>query len=202
MKGTNFGDTMPRADLGDIDWFGLGAMTTLKNIGPGRLHLFADAALSVTHPSDNVSAQFGFQGLLTGAFFQPEKPDSRRGGAIALGMRYDLPSRTRLGLEFNHGSKHWITFAPAADDMWTAKVGTRGNVYEAYVIQELDSKPVSSFGAKAFFRLGFQYYDFKYTGSNNWVGAPVRISDVNGQLSTLTPLEKAYDLYGTFEVKF
>jgi hypothetical protein len=61
---------------------------------------------------------------------------------------------------------------------------------------------VSSFGSKAFFRLGAQYYDFKYTGSNNWVGAPVRITDVNGQFSTLTPLKKAWDIYGTFEVKF
>jgi len=117
-------------------------------------------------------------------------------------MRYDLPSRTKIGVEYNRGSKNWITFAPAADDMWTAKAGARGNVYEAYVIQELDSKPISSFTSKAFFKLGAQYYDFKYTGSNNWVGAPVRIADMNGQFSALTPLKKAWDIYGTFEVKF
>ena len=51
-------------------------------------------------------------------------------------------------------------------------------------------------------KLGARYYDFKYTGSNNWVGAPVKISDVAGQMMTLTPLSKAYDLYATFEVKF
>ena len=86
--------------------------------------------------------------------------------------------------------------------MWTSKAGVRGNVYEAYVIQELDSTPISSSNSKAFFRLGARYYDFQYTGSNNWVGAPVKISDVNGQMMTLTPLSKAYDLYATFEVKF
>jgi hypothetical protein len=202
MKGTYFGNTAPRADLGDIDWFGAGAMSTFKNVGPGNLNVFADVALSVTHPNDHVSSQFGFQGLLTGGFFAPEAASRKTGRAIAVGMRYDLPSRTKLGFEVNRGSKNWITFAPAADDMWTAKAGARGNVYEAYVIQELDSKPISSFGSKAFFRLGLQYYDFKYTGSNNWVGAPVRISDVNGQMGTLTPLKKAYDIYGTFEVKF
>jgi uncharacterized protein DUF3373 len=202
MSGTYFGNTAPKIDLGDIDWFGIGAMSTLKGFGPGALNVFADAAVSVTHPNGNVSAQFGFQGLLSGGFFAPEAASSKRGGAIALGMRYDLPSRTKLGLEFNHGSKNWITFAPAADDMWTSKAGVRGNVYEAYMIQELDAKPVSSFASKAFFRLGVQVYDFKWTGSNNWVGAPVRLSDVNGQLMTLTPLKKAYDLYGTFEVKF
>ncbi|MEJ8836567.1 DUF3373 domain-containing protein [Ramlibacter sp. AN1133] len=202
MSGTFFGETAPRADLGDIDWFGLGAMSTLKNVGPGNLNLFADAAVSVTHPSNNVSSQFGFQGLLSGGFFAPEAPTSKTGTAIAVGLRYDLPSRTKIGFEYNRGSKNWITFAPAADDVWTAKAGARGNVYELYVIQEFGGKAVSSFGSKAFFKLGAQYYDFKYTGSNNWVGAPVRISDVNGQFSALTPLKKAWDIYGTFEVKF
>lgn len=202
MAATYFGDTAPRTDLGDIDWWGVGAMGTWKNVGPGTLNLFGDVALSITHPNRNVSAQFGFQGLLTGAFFAPEEPTTKRGNAIIVGARYDLPSRTKLGLEYNRGSKNWITFAPAADDMWTSKVGVRGNVYEGYVIQELPSRPISSFFSKAFFRLGLQYFDFRYTGSNNWVGAPVRISDVNGQMMTLTPLEKAWNAYATFDVKF
>ncbi len=202
MQNTYFGTTMPKTNLGDIDWFGAGIMGKMKNVGKGELYYFADLALSRTHPNDNVSAQFGFQGLLTGAFFQPEAPKDKTGGAVFLGLRYDLPSKTKLGFEYNHGSKNWITFAPASADMWTSKVGTRGNVYEVYLIQEFDAKPIASAMAKSFFRLGFQYYDFKYTGSNNWVGAPVKISDVNGQMMTMTPLSKAYDLYGTLEVKF
>jgi hypothetical protein len=202
MSNTYFGNTVPRTNLGDIDWYGAGIMRSFKNVGSGKLNLFLDAGVSVTHPNQNVSSQFGFQGLMTGAFFQPEAPSSKTGTAIAMGLRYDLPSRTKLGFEFNHGSKNWITFAPAADDMWTSKAGVRGNVYEAYVIQELSSVPISSVNSKAFFRLGARYYDFQYTGSNNWVGAPVKISDVQGQMMTLTPLSKAYDLYATFEVKF
>jgi hypothetical protein len=202
MSNTYFGNTVPRTNLGDIDWYGAGIMRSFKNIGSGNLNLFLDAGVSVTHPNQNVSSQFGFQGLMTGAFFQPEAPTSKTGTAIAMGLRYDLPSKTKLGFEFNHGSKNWITFAPAADDMWTSKAGVRGNVYEAYVIQELKSVPISSVNSKAFFRLGARYYDFQYTGSNNWVGAPVKISDVQGQMMTLTPLKKAYDLYATFEVKF
>lgn len=202
MTNTYFGNTAPSINLGDIDWFGAGIMGKIKNVGKGDLNYFADFGWSVTHPNQNVSANFGFQGLLTGAFFQPEAPSDKTGGAVLLGVRYDLPSKTKIGFEYNYGSKNWITFAPASADMWTSKVGTRGNVYEAYVIQELDAKPISSFQSKTFFRLGFQYYDFKYTGSNNWVGAPVKISDVNGQMMTMTPLDKAYDLYGTVEVKF
>ncbi|WP_126446362.1 DUF3373 domain-containing protein [Sulfuricystis multivorans] len=202
MQNTYFGTTMPKTNLGDIDWLGAGIMGKVKNVGKGELYYFADLGLSRTHPNDNVSAQFGFQGLLTGGFFNPEAPKDKTGGAVFLGLRYDLPSKTKLGFEYNHGSKNWITFAPAAADMWTSKVGTRGNVYEVYLIQEFDAKPIASAQAKSFFRLGFQYYDFKYTGSNNWVGAPVKISDVNGQMMTMAPLSKAYDLYGTLEVRF
>ena len=203
MSNTYFGDTVAKTNLGDIDWFGIGFMSTFKDIGPGKLNVFGDLGVSKTHPNNNVSAQFGFQGLMTGSFFGPDAPTSKTGTAIALGVRYDLPSNSKFGFEYNHGSKNWITFAPAADDMWTAKAGTRGDVYEAYFIQELDHKPISSYFSKAFFRLGVQYYKFDYTGSNNWVGAPVAIGDVKAtSMMTTTPLENATNLYATFEVKF
>ncbi|MFZ4480422.1 MAG: DUF3373 family protein [Rhodoferax sp.] len=202
MNNTYFGNTTAKTNLGDIDWLGLGAMGTIKKVGPGDLSWFADWAMSKTHPNNNVSSQFGFQGLMTGSFFSPESPTSKTGNAIYVGMRYDLPSKTKLGFEYNHGSQNWITFAPAADDMWTAKLGTRGNVFEAYLIQELGKAPISSFFSKAFFRLGVQHYTFDYSGSNNWVGAPVEMSSVNGQMMTTTPLQSATDIYATFEVKF
>ena len=203
MENTAFGTTAPSINLGNIDWYGMGAMSTIKNVGPGSLNVFADAALSITHPNQNVSANAMFQGLLTGAPFSPEAPSSKSGYSVLVGARYDLPSKTKLGFEFNHGSKNWITFAPAADDMWTSKVGTRGNVYEPYIIQELDLKPVSSRLAKAYFKVGYQYYDFEYTGSNNWVGAPIKISDITASTMLLqAPVSKAHDIYGTFTVEF
>ena len=133
----------------------------------------------------------------------PEAPKDKTGWAVYAGIRYDLPSKTKIGFEFNHGSKDWITFAPAADDMWTSKVGVRGNVYEPYIIQELNLKPISSYFAKAFFKIGYQYYDFEYTGSNNWVGAPVKISSIqSSDMLLLAPVKTAHDVYATFEVKF
>lgn len=202
MRDTYFGDTRAKANLGDIDWYGLGAMGKIERVGPGSLTWFADVGYSVAKPNNNVSAQFGFQGLLTGSFFGPEAPSNKSGSAIFMGLRYDLNSGTRFGFEFNHGSKNWITFAPAAPDMWTSKLGTRGNVYDVYFMQEVAAEALATSKAKTFFRLGVQFYDFKYTGSNNWVGAPMKISDMQGQFSALTPLSKAYDIYGTFEVRF
>lgn len=198
-----FGTTAPSVNLGDIDWYGAGAMSTLKNVGPGNLNFFADFGMSVTHPNGNVSANAGFQGLGTGGFLAPEAPSDKTGYAVYAGVRYDLPSKTKIGFEFNHGSKDWITFAPASDDMWTSKVGVRGSVYEPYIIQELNLKPISSHFAKAFFKLGYQYYDFQYTGSNNWVGAPVKISSIQASdMLLLAPVKSAHDVYATFEVKF
>jgi len=204
MYNTAFGNTAPSINLGDIDWYGAGAMSTLKNVGPGNLNFFGDLGLSVTHPNSNVSAQAGFQGLLTGGFFNPESPNDKSGWATYVGARYDLESTgTKIGAEYNHGSKNWIPFAPAADDMVTSKLGTRGNVYEGYLIQELKLQPISSYLSKVFFRIGYQYYDFEYTGSNNWVGAPIKIDDVLAStMQLLTPLKNAQNFYATFEVKF
>jgi hypothetical protein len=204
MNNTAFGNTTTTIDLGSMDWYGAGALSTIKNVGPGKLNFFGDVGMSVSHPNNNVSAAAGFQGLETGGFFNPEAPNDKVGWAAYVGARYDYePTKTKLGFEYNHGSKNWIPFDPAADDIWTAKLGTRGNVYEAYVIQDLNLKPISSYLSKAFFRVGFQYYDFEYTGSNNWVGAPVKISSITANtMQMLTPLKYAQDIYATFEVKF
>ncbi len=203
MNNTVFGNTAPSTNLGDIDWYGAGAMSTIKNFGPGTLNIFGDFGVSITHPNGNVSQNAGFEGLMTGQFFAQEAPTSKTGWATYVGVRYDLPSKTKFGFEYNHGSKDWITFAPAAEDMWTSKVGTRGNVYEPYIIQELNLKPISSYFSKAFVKIGYQYYDFQYTGSNNWVGSPVKISDINPtDMMLMAPMKYAHDVYATFEVHF
>lgn len=209
-RGFNIFDNPNRVTnhLGDIDWYGLGALSTLKHVGVGNLNLFASTGMSITHPNGNHALMdfgAGLQDTGAGLLANGTDKSDHTGYSAYVGMRYDLPSGTKLGAEYNYGSKYWMPFDPAADDMWTSKLGTRGNVYEAYVIQELNLKPISSYLSKAFFKLGYQYYDFEYTGSNNWVGAPVKIADLrkspmNAQM--LTPLENAQDIYATFEVKF
>lgn len=200
-----FGTTFANTNLGDIDQFGAVVSGRINNLGPGNLNLFISPAMSKTHPNDNV---FGIPGALGyGLMWDTVSgKGSHTGYAVYLGARYDIPSSgTKIGVEYNYGSKNWITFTPASDDMWTSKLGTRGNVYEVYLIQEILKKQISKLG-KAFFRLGYQYYDFAYTGSNNWVGAPVRISDLNSGVAyaplMFAPLKKAQNVYATFEVQF
>jgi hypothetical protein len=189
-------DTPPTTNLGDIDWYGgviLGKM--------GDLNLFLSAARSKTDPNGRLSD--GMAGLL---FNAGDPAVSRTGYAVYIGGRYDIPSSgTKLGAEYNKGSEYWVGMVPAGDDIWTSKLGTRGSVYEVYLIQELKRKPISNRG-KAFFRLGYQYYIFDYTGSNNWVGAPVAMADLSTTNSAtqqmLAPIKDAKDIYLTFDVLF
>ncbi|MBI2213692.1 MAG: DUF3373 family protein [Acidobacteria bacterium] len=192
----------PATNIGDIDWESLDFMGMAKNVGPGNLNWFVSAGFSQTHPNGNT---LQFAGLDSGyGLLFSGMPEDTNGWAIYAGGRYDLPSsNTKIGFEYNHGSENWITFTPAADDMWTAKLGVRGDVYETYLIKELALKPISSYLSKAFFKFGYQYYSFDYTGSNSWLGAPIKIDSLNNMTPQLTaPLKKAQDFYATFEVHF
>ncbi len=184
------------ANLGDIDW--IGAVVTGKL---GNLNLFLSAAQSKTDPNDNTFGGTSPWGLLwTATAAGGAGKQSAKGNAIYVGGRYDI-NRTKIGVEYNHGSKNWIGMVPADDDIWTSKLGTRGDVYEIYLIQELDRKPVSKKGS-AFVKIAYQYYKFDYTLSNFWIGAPAKMSDVASVPQALAPVKDAKDLYLTFDVRF
>jgi hypothetical protein len=217
-----FGLGAQNTNIGDIDWWGGVITGKINNAGPGDLTLFATAAQSRTHPNDNMYRGNFFMmnpatGALTimqnaalaGLLYDPDalggstNKKSRSGSAIYLGARYDIKSSgTKIGVEYNHGSKYWMAFTPASDDLWTSKLGTRGDVYEAYLIQELKLKPIAKRG-KAFFRLGYQHYKFNYTGSGFWLGEPQKISDLTvNSNQLLRPVKNANDIYLTFDVIF
>ncbi|MDA8174064.1 MAG: DUF3373 family protein [Nitrospiraceae bacterium] len=204
----------PTTNVGNIYWYG----GVVQGKVLDNLNLFASAALSDAHPNGNKAGAFApFIGQAFAAAgvnptpqevqaFEPQMLDGQNhtGEAFYVGARYDLPTGTKIGAEYNYGSKYWIGFVPAGDDMWTSKVGTRGNVYEGYIIQELHGKKIDKL-AKAYFRLGYQYYDFQYTGSNNWLGTPVKISDLlasPNNMQMFPVIKKAQDIYLTFEVHF
>ena len=59
---------------------------------------------------------------------------------ILLGTRFSLPQndgRTKIGFEFNQGSKYWFNFAQAEDDILAPKTSARGDVYEIYLTQRI-----------------------------------------------------------------
>ena len=188
-------------NLGDIKWLGAVFMGKVSN-----LNWFVTAAGSKTDPNSNLTGPAGIP--MAGLLYNAGEMQSHTGNAVYVGGRYDIASTgTKVGVEYNQGSKNWISMVPAEDDLWTGKLGTRGKVYEVYVIQSLNRKPVAKKG-EAFIRLGYQLYQFDYTSSNNWVGAPSKISDLTAAgtpgpgAQVLAPVEKAQDIYLTFDVRF
>lgn len=111
----------------------------------------------------------------------------------------------KFGAEYNYGSKYWLAFTPGHDDVYSSKLYTRGSVYELYTIWDLPSgESVSKFG-KAFMRLGYQHYDYDYTYSGMWLGAPTEMgSDLNDPLTaqSYAPIESMDTVYLTLEAYF
>lgn len=185
------------ANLGDMQW--LGGVVSGKI---DALNLFVAGAASKSDPNDN---RFGNLPNMPGLLWSAAR-ESHTGSAVFAGGRYDIASSgTKIGAEYNHGSQYWFGMVPAGDDIVTSKLGTRGDVYEVYLIQELQNKPLAKKG-KAFFRAGYQYYKFNYTGSNSWLGAPVKIADLDttnmANAQMFAPLKDAKDIYLTFDVRF
>ncbi len=144
----------PSANLGDFD-----IASVLLSRTDGPLDWFVTGSWSKSRPVD-VTGPFG------GLFCDPyDSPESQTGSMYYLGARYGLPDgKTKLGLEYNHGSQYWFNFTPAQDDLVGAKTATRGDVVEGYLTHRF----ARGFVVKA----GYIHYTYDYTGSGWHVGAP------------------------------
>jgi hypothetical protein len=135
-----------------------------------------------------------------------EEPTDRDGYSVYLGVRYDLDDLgLKLGAEYNWGSEYWISFTPGHDDLYASKLATRGSVYEVYTIYDIPAGEKISQYSKAFFRLGYQHYDYEYTGSGFWLGRPEKVDDLaNDPLKAqfYTPIDTMDQVYLTMEAWF
>ncbi|HEV2402063.1 MAG TPA: DUF3373 family protein [Candidatus Sulfotelmatobacter sp.] len=150
----------PSANLGAINLYGINLQKKL-----GDFDLFASGNWSSTRPN-GLTTPFG--GLMSDPF---ESPVNRDGQMYYLGVRYSVPKddgRTKLGFEFNHGTKYWFNFAQAADDIIAPKTDTRGDVYETYLTHRISDH----------FMLKGSYinYNYLWSGSGWQVGAPKRLN--------------------------
>ncbi len=178
-----------REEMNGINWFG--SLAGTQTNGNGKAGMFG--------------------GMMTDAVFQAElssdgsevimKPAAADGDgkttgwSVYAGVQIPAPLG-KVGLEYNYGSKNWIPFTQAQDDMIGSKLATRGHVGEAYYIFDVNPK--------MFIKLGGLYYDYQYTGSGSPVGAPHKIEDVkNGTAFSMLPaIDTAWDGYASLTVKF
>jgi hypothetical protein len=131
--------------------------------------------------------------------------DAEEGYAFYAGIRYDIDNYgLKLGAEYNYGSQYWVAFTPGHDDLYMSKLATRGNAYELYMIYDLPTGEAISRFAKTFVRLGWQYYDYNYSGGFDWNLKPYDLDDDKDALQAmgLNPVESANQVYLTFEAYF
>ena len=122
------------------------------------------------------AAQYDATGNLVGA----TDSKTRNGYSVYVGVQVPAPYG-KIGAEYNWGSKYWIPFVQAEDDLIGPKLGTRGQVGELYYIFDINPN--------MFIKLDGLYYDYAYTNSNSPVGPALKISDVK-KSDSLTAMRK------------
>jgi Protein of unknown function (DUF3373) len=127
--------------------------------------LYGSGNVSAMRPNGSTTP---FGGLMSDPF---ETPQDRSGYMILAGARYNFANdeRTKLGFEFNHGSKYWFNMANGADDIIAPKTNTRGNVFETYLTHRINDHFI--------LKADFIKYLYDYSGSGWHVGAPKKLDE-------------------------
>lgn len=152
----------PSANLGGIDLYGLVMQKTL-----GPVDMFLSGNWASLRPN-GITTPFG--GLGADPF---DIPQNREAHMVHAGLRYSFPQndgRTKVGFEFNQGSRYWFNFANAEDDIIAPKTQTRGEVYETYLTHRINDHFI--------FKADFIRYNYTWSGSGWHLGAPKRLDSM------------------------
>ncbi|MFT5661813.1 MAG: hypothetical protein ACI9TV_002460 [Sulfurimonas sp.] len=103
----------------------------------------------------------------------------------------------RMGVEYNHGSKHWRSITYGEDTNVGSKIAARGDAYELYFTEYLVEDILS-------LQLRYTYIDYDYTGSNGFFG------NTTGSASKITSdmpngsnyVDKAQDIRFSIRYKY
>ena len=150
---------------------------------------FASFAASKTNPNANgdptTSGMLGSQ-------------DSEVGTSVWLGINAPCPispDDSRIGVEWNKGSKYWRSMTYGEDTYAGSKIATRGQAWEVYRNQKLTD--ALSFG------LSYVYMQYDYTGSNSFFGADgTPMTMAQAQAAGQNPVESAQDIRAYMRYRF
>ncbi len=149
---------MANTDLGDMDIWGVHLQAS--DIASTGFDAFFSYGGNKSKANGN--APMGLFGLLSS-----DGQSDHSGSSIYTGLRYTLPMQSlnmpKVGFEYNKGSEYWFSMTMGTPDLFN-KLSTRGSVYDAYYIQPVNKH--------LFFRAGYLYVDYDYTGSGQHMGAP------------------------------
>lgn len=174
----------PDANLGNIFLYGVNATRKV-----GGFDVYASGNWDSLRPNQN-SSPFGGLGS------DPLQPNSNHDGYMVLvGARYNLPNnRTKIGFEYNHGSKFWFNFAQAEDDMLQPKTSARGNVYEAFLTHRINPHFT--------FKADYQRFLYQWSGSGMQVGAPKPLDNGIPQVLGFPTYDQAHLITVGLNAKF
>jgi hypothetical protein len=181
--------TEATAEVGDMEWHAV--MAQGETFG---FSWFASAAMSKSHPDGRSKAamyQFMDMDTMLGT------DESKTGTSYWVGIATPALPFTggKLGFEYNQGSKYWVAMTGAEDDLVNSKTAVRGKVYELYYHQPIVSN-------RLFATIGYQHFDYEYTGSGSYLGAPVKIEDATA-LNTMTAVaDKVDKVYASFTYRY
>lgn len=188
-----------QAAAGNISYFLSGGWSRTD---PGGRGMFNDYATSMIMQADGSMAP--------NPNWQPNT-SGENGYSLYAGLRYDLPDTgLKFGVEYNYGSQYWIAFNPGHDDLYLAKLAARGHVAELYMIYDLPTGEAVSKYAKTFIRLGYQHYEYNYTG-NDWNTKPYDTDEpalmtaalnMATESGSMVPVDSADQIYLTLDVFF
>ncbi|MBI3281504.1 MAG: DUF3373 family protein [Acidobacteria bacterium] len=149
----------PSSNLGAINLAGINLTRKIRPVD-----VFVSANYVGLRPNGKTTP---FGGLGSDPF---ERPVNRDGGMIYVGARYNFPNdeRTKVGFEYNRGSKYWFNFAHAEDDIIAPKTATRGDVFETFLTHRINSRFI--------FKTGYIHYNYRYSGSGWHLGAPKKLN--------------------------
>lgn len=149
----------PSGTIGNMD---LAGFVITRRDGP--LDYFLSYGYMESDPTEFYSP---FGGMFSDPFTIPE---SQSGDMIYIGARWNFNNeKTKLGLEYNHGSEYWFNFALGEDDFLAPKTSTRGDVWEAYLTHRIRDRFI--------FKLAYIDYQYDYSGSGWMLGAPKDLDD-------------------------
>jgi hypothetical protein len=148
----------PSANLGNINLYGVNITRRMA-----AFDLYFSGNISSVRPNGQTTP---FGGLMSDPF---ETPENHNGFMALTGIRYNFANdeRTKLGFEFNAGSKYWFNFAQASDDIIAPKTNTRGEVYETYLTHRINDRFI--------LKGDFIRYNYRYSGSGWHIGSPKRL---------------------------
>jgi hypothetical protein len=207
----NFQDPIINEAFGEMSGFGerqqLGNIWHTDMVYQDKissLNYFISAGWSQTQPNSN--GIFNDFAAMAAGMTGPNE-SNENGYAVYAGIRYDLDeSNLKFGAEWNYGSQYWISFTPGHDDIYMAKLATRGNVFELYTIWDIPAGEAISKYGRAFIRLGWQHYSYDYAGSGDWNMYPYDLGNGSDlqmlQMMGMDPVESADQIYVTFEAFF